>query len=54
LDKNEGFEAFAVKNHLHRYLFVQKHELHVDEQDNISILYYDQLRPWKVSFKYEI
>ncbi|KAI9597767.1 hypothetical protein BDF19DRAFT_434363 [Syncephalis fuscata] len=38
LDLNPGFESFATKNHLHRYLFVQRHELSTNESGTIIIL----------------
>ncbi|KAL1918238.1 uncharacterized protein VTP21DRAFT_3504 [Calcarisporiella thermophila] len=46
-DDNRGFREFASKNSLHRYLFVYKHKLQVDEKTNdIKILYQGEYRKW--------
>ncbi|RKP07058.1 hypothetical protein THASP1DRAFT_31126 [Thamnocephalis sphaerospora] len=45
--KNEGFEKFVTKNHLHRYLFIQKHELTVDADGVLYILRNGKLCAWK-------
>ena len=45
---NPSLMKFAVKNHLHRYLFVLKHELRVDENDVVHIMRHGEWKPWPV------
>jgi hypothetical protein len=46
-DANEGFQDFAVANHLHRCLFIHGHSLTVDPDTNkVSILQKGVLVPW--------
>ncbi|RKP27601.1 hypothetical protein SYNPS1DRAFT_20910 [Syncephalis pseudoplumigaleata] len=46
LDANPGFEELAAKNHLHRYLFVQKHELTTNAAGTLVLLRDGTPRLW--------
>ncbi|KAJ9087657.1 hypothetical protein DSO57_1030962 [Entomophthora muscae] len=46
-DQNPGFEEFAKQTHLHRYLFVQGHELEVDSSNRILVMFEGRVLPWE-------